>query len=232
MNKRVICAIMLAWAAISFLPSCNLTESPAQVVSLQCESQVNPLGIDRENPLLQWKIADSRRGAKQTACQILVATSSDNIRKDIGDLWDTGKIESDQSVHVAYAGQPLQSGMTYYWKVRVWDQDGKVSVWSEPALWEMGLLSAADWLASWVARSMDEPSRSVYMRKEINLPGKTIQKARLYVTGLGNYVFYINGNRVGIDLLTPGWTDFPKRLEYQVYDVSLLMVDEIGRAHV
>jgi alpha-L-rhamnosidase len=225
MNKRFICAIMLAWAAVSFLPSCNLTESPAQVVSLQCESQVNPLGIDREKPLLQWKIADSRRGAKQTASQILVASSSDNIRKDVGDLWDTGKIESDQSVHVAYAGKPLQSGMTYYWKARVWDQDGKVSGWSEPALWEMGLLSASDWQASWVARSMDEPSRSVYMRKEINLPDKTIQKARLYVTGLGNYVFYINGNRVGIDLLTPGWTDFPKRLEYQVYDVSLLLVD-------
>jgi alpha-L-rhamnosidase len=215
--------LILFLSAGFLLPSCNLSVSPAKVISLESESQVNPLGIDREKPLLQWKISDDRRGAVQTAYQVLVAASADALKKDTGDTWDTGRVESGQSVHVEYNGNTLESGKTYYWKVRVWDQEGKATDWSETSTWEMGLLSPSDWQASWVARSMEEPSRSVYMRKEISLSDKTLQKARLYVTGLGNYVFYINGSRVGNDLLTPGWTDFPKRLEYQVYDVSALL---------
>ncbi|MFZ5429915.1 MAG: glycoside hydrolase family 78 protein [Bacteroidota bacterium] len=223
MIKKLTFAIVL-WliAAIGFM-SCNMAESPARVTGLQCESQVNPLGIDREKPLLQWKLKDDRRGAAQTAWQVLAATSAELLNKDTGDLWDSGKVDSDQSVHLEYSGKPLNSGEAVYWKVRVWDAEGKPTAWSEAATWEMGLLNPADWQASWIARSMDAPTRSVYMRKEVSLSDKSVQKARLFVTGLGNYVFFINGSRVGNDLLTPGWTDFPKRLEYQVYDVTSML---------
>lgn len=223
MKRKFICSIMILWAVVVILPSCNHSTSQATVVDTECESQTNPLGIDRERPLLQWKINDSRRGAAQTAWQVLVSSSPELLKSDTGDMWDSGKVESDQSVHIEYNGKPLKSGKAYYWKVRVWDKDGIPTVWSAPAKWEMGLLSASDWKAGWIARSKDEPLRSVYIRKDIELPGKNINAARLFVTGLGNYVFYVNGNRVGVDLLTPGWTDFPKRLEYQVYDVTSLL---------
>jgi alpha-L-rhamnosidase len=225
MRNKTFLGFAICMAVIFLLSSCNLSESPALVASLECESQVDPLGIDREHPLLQWKMADTRRGAAQTAYQVLVATSPELLKKDTGDIWDSGKVETDQSVHIEYAGKPVESAKSYYWKVKIWDQDGKPTAWSKIASWEMGLLSASDWKATWVARSMEEPSRSVYMRKGIELQGKQVQKARLFVTGLGNYVFYINGNRVGNDLLTPGWTDFPKRLEYQVYDVASLLAE-------
>lgn len=225
MIKKLLIPVLLWMTMAVALSSCNFSESPASVVDLQCESQTDPLGIDRLQPLLQWKMNDSRRGASQTAYQILVATSQDELNNDSGDIWDSGKVESDKSVHVEYAGVDVQSGLTYYWKVRVWDREGKPTAWSSIAFWEMGLLSPADWHAAWIARSADEPSRSVYMRKEISLPDVPVMKARLFVTGLGNYVFFINGNRVGNDLLTPGWTDFHKRTEYQVYDVTSLLTE-------
>lgn len=225
MKTRVIFSAALIVLLSGFLLSCNLTNSPVGILDLQTESQVNPLGIDRPAPLLQWRLKDSRRGAVQTAYQILVASNRQLLDADQGDMWDSGKIHSDESVHIAYAGRQLKSGEKCYWKVRVWDMDEQVSSWSEPASWEMGKLLPGDWQAEWIARSMVEPSRSVYMRKNVELKEENPVRARLYVTGLGNYVFYINGARVGNDLLTPGWTDFAKRIEYQVYDVEPLLLE-------
>ncbi len=210
-------------ALILFFSACKKNESPATVSELKCEFQENPLGIDRLNPLLQWKMYDDRRGAKQLAYQVIVASSPDLLKKDNGDIWDSGRVESDQSVHIKFEGAALESREDYFWKVRIWDQDGIPTAWSEPAKWEMGLLSDSDWKAEWIARSAENPGRSAYMRKEFELPEKTIDKARVFVTGLGNYVLFFNGERVGNDLLTPGWTHYPVRLEYQVYDVKELL---------
>lgn len=206
--------------------SCRIADSPAELYALKCEFQENPLGIDRENPLFQWKMMDERKGSYQTAYQIIVGSNSDAVNDNDGDVWDTGKVISNESVHIKYDGSKLESGKTYYWRVRIWDHTGKASPWSETASWEMGLLNENDWLAKWIARANDEPGRSVYMRKEYELPSKKIKKARVYVTGLGNYVLKINGEKVGNDLLTPGWTHYPKRLEYQVYDVAEHIQDE------
>ncbi len=206
-----------------FAASCQQADSPASVGESKCEFQENPLGIDRSHPLLQWKIKDDRRGARQTAWQVIVASSQNNADELTGDMWDSGKTDSDQSVHIKYDGPSLQSGEDYFWRVRIWDQDGEASAWSETALWEMGLLNQNDWQAQWIARSKEEPGRSVNMRKEFELEDKAVSKARVYVTGLGNYVLYLNGQRVGNDLLTPGWTHYPDRLEYQVYDVKDLL---------
>ena len=207
-------------AFVLLLTSCRVADAPVELYALQCEFRENPLGIDRMNPLFQWKMRDERRGARQTAYQLIVYQNTETSDRDEVEIWDTGKIFSDESVHIVYDGPDLESREKYYWRVRVWDHSGKVSRWSEPASWEMGLLNESDWQAKWIARSSDNPGRSVYMRRDVDIPSAGIKKARVYVTGLGNYVFRINGQKVGNDLLTPGWTHYPKRLEYQVYDVT------------
>ena len=223
MKKANLFQFIALFFLAGIIYSCGPADSPSKLVALQCENQTDPLGIDRENPLLKWKMEDNRRGAAQSSYQILVATSKALLNNDTGDVWDSGEIKSDKSVHVEYAGNPLESGKSYFWKVRVRDHEGKLSPWSEVAKWEMGKLNPSDWEAQWIARDSNEAVRSVYLRKEFSTVGDDITKARLYVTGLGNYVFFINGSRVGNDLLTPGWTDYPKRLEYQVYDVADLL---------
>ena len=114
-----------------------------------------PLGIDVAHPRLSWQLQDSSRGAKQTAYEIRIASSTDNLGRDQADIWDSGKVQTDQSnINVAYAGPELQSRRRYYWQVRVWDQMGKSSAYSQPTWWEMGLLSPSDWKAKWITRDM------------------------------------------------------------------------------
>jgi alpha-L-rhamnosidase len=117
---------------------------------LRCEYRVNPLGIDVVQPRLSWILESQQRAQIQSAYQILVATSKENLGQDQGDIWDSGKVESDRSNQIVYKGKPLQSRMRCYWKVRVWDKDGQVSAWSEPAFWTMGLLEPDEWRAQWI----------------------------------------------------------------------------------
>jgi alpha-L-rhamnosidase len=118
---------------------------------LRCEYRLNPLGIDVVKPRLSWIVESSERGQKQTAYRIVVASSEENLRKDISDLWDTGKILSEQTLHVIYKGNLLRSRMCCYWKIKVWDKDGNPSRWSDSAFWTMGLLNTSDWQASWIS---------------------------------------------------------------------------------
>ncbi len=118
---------------------------------LRCEYLVDPLGMDVENPRVSWVLESDMRGQKQTAYRILVAQSKAMLAQDQGDLWDSGKVPSAESVHVAYAGKPLLSRMSCYWKVQVWDKDDKASEWSPTAHWSMGLLRPDDWQAQWIA---------------------------------------------------------------------------------
>lgn len=152
-HLSVLAGIVLAQLSARALEAA----SPAPV-DLRCEYLRNPLGIDAHQPRLSWRMepADPEtRGQRQTAYQVLVASSEDALAKDNGDLWDTGKVASDESIHVAYAGRELSSEQVCWWKVRVWDEDGQPSKWSLPALWTMGLLQLSDWQAQWIGR--DEP---------------------------------------------------------------------------
>ena len=154
-NNRsfVVCLIaVVTW--LCCLPSALATS----ITNLRCEYRENPLGIDAEKPQLSWIMVDSASGAatrsqKQMAYQILVANSEELLEQNKGDCWDSGKVASDQSIQVEYQGKPLASRMRCYWKVRVWDKDGKPSAWSEPALWTMGLLRDEDWSAKWITAS-------------------------------------------------------------------------------
>ncbi len=349
-------------------------ESPAKVIRLRCEDVANPLGIDITRPLLSWQMEDERRNAKQSAYRILVGTSADGITHEKGDVWDTGKIASQQSLHVPYSGPPLQARHRYYWAVEIWDATGDLSASSKPAWWEMGLLNKSDWKAQWISQPDPEqqadrkagvkwiwvagenalkhvPPGKRFFRYELDLDevprnatflvsGKDsmeafvngtkvgssatwgtfevlnigsalktganlvsvtvttdgtggmagllkltqangsirripssekweasssqdsdfapaaviadlaaqpiadpwppqpasyfratfnskndVSRARLYVTSLGSYLTFLNGHRVGKDILTPGWTDYSKRIQYQTYDVTDLIKD-------
>jgi alpha-L-rhamnosidase len=155
-----------------------------EVENLRSEYRVNPLGIDVAKPRLSWVLEDDERGQKQTAYQILVASTPEILAKDQGDLWDSGKISSDQSIQVEYGGKPLESRAACHWKVRVWDAEGEVSDWSAPALWTMGLLKSEDWQAQWIG--FDEVGK-VTPTREAELADKghkiTIKKALYGVKG-------------------------------------------------
>lgn len=190
-----------------------------KVTNLRCEYTENPLGIDIKRPRLFWQLESKAQGAKQTAYQVLAARNGKTI-------WDTGKVISDQSIHIEYGGPSLQSSQRVEWKVRVWDEHDQPAGWSAPAWFEMGLLQPSDWKAEWIGSFLVGSARASipvpYLRKGFELE-KPIAAARLYITALGLYEASINGQRVGDVELTPGWTDFSKRVRYQAYDVTDLL---------
>ena len=187
-------ALFLALATLPALASL----SPNQ---LKCEYLDNPLGIDNPQPRLSWILESRQRAEKQTAYQILAATSEALLKSDSGDLWDTGKVVSDQTVQVVYAGKALSSCQRCCWKVRVWDKDGKTSIYSPPAYWEMGMLSPQDWQGQWIADTSDTNSLPApLLRHAFTLDGK-IKQARAYICGLGYYELRVNGSKAGDHLL-------------------------------
>ena len=121
-----------------------------QVDDLRCEYLRDPLGVDAAQPRLTWILTSDARGQHQTGYQVLVASTPELLKQDQGDLWDSGKVTSDETAQIVYAGKPLASRQACFWKVRVWDRDGAASDWSKPARWEMGLLEAKDWSARWI----------------------------------------------------------------------------------
>ncbi len=199
----------------------------AVVNNMRCEYLVNPLGIDAPKPRMSWIMepVGGTRGEKQTAYRIIVASSLENLNKDYGDLWDSKKNLSENSNQIEYAGKALTSGMQCFWKVRIWDAQGKIQPWSEPAMWSMGLLKESDWKAKWIGVEENSPgdyAKPRYLRREF-LSSKKIKRAMAYVTALGLYEMYINGERVGDHLLAPEWTNYHNRIQYQCYDVSNLL---------
>jgi len=198
-----------------------------KVTHLLTEAQNDPINIDTAIPRFSWQLdAGGKRDVMQTAYEIKV-TSYAYLKKDKHEVWNSGKVMSDQSVYVPYKGEGLLSGQKYYWQVRVWDNSGKASEWSEPASWQTGMLTAADWKAQWISPGYAEDSvmrPSPLFRKEFSIT-RRIASATAYITSHGLYEAEINGHRVGDAYLTPGWTSYNKRLQYQAYDVTSLLTD-------
>jgi len=187
------------------------------------ENQKNPLGVD-VTPRFSWQLVSEKRNVMQTAYEIRVSDAMASLTK--GNIWSSGKINSDQSQFVAYGGKPIESGKKYFWQVRVWDNTGKASAWTEASFWQMGLLNASDWKAKWIQPGYKEDTinqPSPYFRKTFNT-SKKIASATAFITSLGLYEAFINGKRVGDAYLTPGWTSYNKRLQYQLYDVTTLLI--------
>jgi len=214
-----------ALAALSRPP-----QPPLGVTGLRVEYLTDPhsLGIDAARPRLSWRITSTERNTVQAAYQLQVARSATDLAQRENLLWDSGRIASDASVFVDYAGPPLESRTSYFWRVRVWDASGRASAWSATGAWETGLLQPADWTAAWIGTAPPPgtadslPSPSPLLRRAFRVSG-AVRSARLYATSLGLYEVYLNGQRVGDLLFTPGWTSYHRRLQYQTYDVTSLL---------
>ncbi len=201
-----------------------------QVGSLRCEFRENPIGIDTARPRLGWLLENpdpAARGLRQTAYQILAASSAERLAKDQGDLWDSTKIKSGETRAIAYAGVPLNSTRQVFWKVRVWDQDDAPSAWSAAGEWTMGLVKPQDWKTTWITAANftgTGSSQSLLLRRDFTV-SSGLRRAIVHVSGVGHYEMSINGAKVGNDLLTPGWTNYEKTVIYDSYDITPLLRD-------
>ena len=217
--------VKICFLIIIYMGSIKMATADTAINNLTCEYLQNPLGIDVPQPRLSWMLRSDKRGESQSAYQIIVASSAKILAAGKGDLWDSGKIASAQSIHVAYAGKELASEMRCHWKVRVWDHEGKPLPWSKPAFWTMGLLSPKDWKGQWIAAEAELPrSETVtdaqwiwypegaprieapvakrYFRKTIEL-AQPPKSARLAVTADDSSEVFLNGHSVGN---TKTWT--------------------------
>jgi len=199
------------------------------LTSLTTDYKINPIGIDNLVPKLGWIIQSDQNNTMQESYEIRAALTPGDLKKGKKLIWTTGQVNSSQSVHIKYAGEPLKSYQRVYWQVRIVDNHGNKSKWSEQAFWEMGKLPDATWEADWITPAWEEDitksNPSPYLRKEFTLD-KTIKKARLYISCQGLYQVEINGKRVGNQEFTPGWTSYDTRLQYQSYDITKQLVQQ------
>jgi alpha-L-rhamnosidase len=210
-------------------------------VSLTCEYLTNPSVVDIVQPRLSWINQPTNtnvRGMKQKAWQISVASSREKLIGGESDLWDSGKQVSEQSVFIKYNGVPLRSAQDCWWRIRVWDTDGRLSAWSEVSCWKMGLLNPSEWKAKWIGAPWqgEEAREAIAGRPHVPVPllrkrfvlNKDIKSAKAFVTGLGYFEFYVNGNKVGEDVLSPNQTNYGKR---EGLDKGGIPIDDKFRAY-
>lgn len=236
--KSISRFLLAALLIMTGLSSCKSAKAPVpgavRVAGLRCEALDDPLGIDTPRPRLSWVMepvgrVPAARGQRQTAYRVLVASAPEALAAERGDLWDSGRVESDQSTFIEYDGRTLASGERCYWTVEAWDREGKPTGWSDPAMWTMGLLDPADWKAQWIGLKTEVPSPAEerrlptrYLRKEFTLD-KEVAQATAYISGLGLSELYVNGRKAGSDVLSPGLTEYDKRVFYVTHDVTDLV---------
>jgi len=224
---------------LSFIvfPICQIgMAGPIEINRLFCEYLDAPQSVDTAEPILGWILKSDQRGQKQTAYQVLVADSEQLLADNKGNFWDSGKVDSSESSHGVYAGQKLVSSSDYYWKVRVWDQNGQPSAWSKPAHFATALLDPSEWTAKWIGRGPAQEltfpaegwdkqegsndQRSTLLRKQFSL-NKQVESAKIHICGLGLFELYLNGTKVGADrALVPLKTDYSKQALYCSYDIT------------
>ena len=213
MKSLKLSIIFLSFFCISFAQDLSFK-------GMTVDHKINPVGIDNKQPRFSWKIKGTGNNIMQTAYLLRVA--SDEKFSSI--VWQSSKVETSESILQTYRGPELKSGQKYFWQVKIWDNKGTESKWSQPAFWEMGLLSPSEWKAKWIEKEGDtlRYSPSTLFRKEFQLT-RSISSARVFITSHGYYELEINGKKVGDQVLTPGWTSYGKRLQYQVYDVTKML---------
>lgn len=212
--KNIYCSILLI-----LIISCQ-SLSPVEVSGLRCEALENPLGIDNTSPHFSWLLKSRDEGCQQTAYQILVASSKQLLDEGKADLWNTEKTVSDQSIWIPYQGATLSSKSYAYWKVRIWDEKGNVSSWSQPAYFSVGLLSMDDWKGRYIGMNNDSEIHSSPLFHKVFQWNGDKEKALLHVNSLGYHEVYINGLAISDAVLTPAVSQYDKRSLAVTYEVT------------
>ncbi|MEP1894051.1 MAG: family 78 glycoside hydrolase catalytic domain, partial [Cyclobacteriaceae bacterium] len=228
MRLIVLCAVfVIALISCSDHELLEELNPKISVSDLKTESLSNPEGIDTATPKFSWNILSEERNVTQTAYQILVASSPEILTLDSADLWNSGKIETNQMLHVPYLGAKLQSKEKCYWMVKVWTNKGYTQ-WSERGYFSVALLYFKDWSGRWIGFDRAFPWESVekfptlgarYLRKEFEAK-RDIKSATAYISGLGLYEMYLNGSKVSHDVLAPVPTDYIETVKFNTYDVT------------
>lgn len=241
--KKLISIFLTGTTGLFF---CNVFANNTQPYDLRCEMQSNPLGVENNKPALSWKLVSPVRNQFQTAYQVLVADSQEKLLTNTGNLWNSGKVKSSQSLHITYNGKKLIKAKKYYWKVRVWYKENSSSAWSNIASWQMGLLQQSDWqgalwigmdkmssdqrLAEGIPFTMEWQNKKIenfpvnnhtlpVFRREISVK-KKMKSASAFVCGLGQFEFFINGKKVSNHFLDPGWTNYNQYALYVSFDIT------------
>ncbi len=217
-----------------FIASTVFANAQVSISNMRCEQLQNPLGIDVEKPRFSWQLQSNLRNIQQVSYQILVSTSAQKLAANIGDVWNSNVINSSNAILIPYNGKPLQSATAYYWKVKVMSNKGECST-NENAFFTTGFFKDSDlpagqagWKAKWIGYNKASPWDSItqfsrlsarYLRKEFS-NDKVIKRATVYISGLGLYELYINGSKVGNQVLAPNPTDYRKSFFYNTYDVT------------
>jgi alpha-L-rhamnosidase len=220
---------ILAGLALAGLIGLGAADSPGSLTpaELRCDGMTDPLGVDSAPPRLSWQLrGDGRRGLRQRAWQVLVSSSVEDLSRGRGDVWDSGRVESDAQLHVPFGGRALRSNEQVFWKLKVWDGENHASAWSAPATWTMGILEPDGWQARWITdpdllRPGPNPraNGTLLLRRQFAVRAG-LRRALASVCGLGHYEMSVNGARVGTGLLTPGWTTYDKTCLYDTHDLT------------
>ncbi|MBX6381048.1 MAG: family 78 glycoside hydrolase catalytic domain [Thermoflavifilum aggregans] len=246
-SKLISCCLIILFATANAQSRIIISPSPVvKIYDLRCQYLKNPVGIDQKAPSFSWKLSNTGHNVKQIAYQIVVASSKEKLEHD-PDLWNSGKVVSDQNTFITYKGKQLQSAHQYYWKVKIWTNKNREAEWSDPAFFVTGMLDDNEWNdAQWIAYEKLPDSMKVFpgvhgsgdnlgnkavkkavipcFRKDFQI-NKKVEQAYVYVCGLGQYVLYINGKRPDTGFLNPTWSDYTKRCYYNSYDVTQLLKD-------
>jgi len=233
-NIALVIFFVLSCYIIVFAGPQNSTKPVSNGLSidyLRVNTTVNPLGIDDFSPDFSWLVQSNERATQQTAYEILVSSDEKKLEAGIGNCWQTRKVTSKSTFGIKYNGKPLQSFTKYYWKIRIWNQNGEESQWSQVNWFETSAMKVSDWKAQWISDVRPLPQRdedfyletpNTLLRKEINLK-KEVRSARLYIAGLGYSIAYLNGQRVGDHMLDMPWTQFAKQVTYNTFDVTSML---------
>lgn len=237
--KFITTKMLLIFLGVCFM-ACS--GSKVKIYDLTTEGMKNPLGLESKNPRFSWKLSSPNRNLLQTHYQIIVSSNEDNLKKEIGDLWDSGKIESSESLYIPYAGKELVTDGTYYWAVKIWTNQGETT-FSESKKWSMALLSPTDWKAKWIGiesvsipnenRGSDDKDAAQkgknksrlsarYLRKEIDI-NKEIKSAYWHISGMGLNYSYVNGEITGDYVMAPMPSVYTKTVYYNTFDVKDLL---------
>ncbi|TSJ38810.1 Bacterial alpha-L-rhamnosidase [Mucilaginibacter corticis] len=210
--KKIFAGIIL----LLLVSTIAWSKPPVKIAQLKCDYLTNPLTIDNPHPALNWQMMSADIGKSQKAYRVIVASSLSLLAQNNGDYWDSGVVHSTNSTQIIYRGKPLGSKTKVYWKVMIWDENNQPSAWSQPASWATGLLKPTDWTAKWIGAFKDlYPDSAItypspFFRKEFTAT-KKIKQATVYISGLGFYELYLNGQKIGDQVLAPAVTNYDQR---------------------